>query len=156
MGFYQFGQLFLLMMEFEGGTDICSLFAGMNAELPVYRGEIQCRLLGMAIEAYSPEGKKLPPNESGELVCEKAFPCQPLGFWPLKGFGKEEDVEKAEKRHQDAYFSQFKGVWCMFILTLRFTLYSYLADHGDHVRISESRSGNAGGVVMLGRSDGVL
>jgi len=130
----------VLLGSITGGTDICSLFAGQNTSLPVYRGEIQCRMLGMAIEAYSSGGKRLPPNEAGELVCERPFPCQPLGFWPLPGFGSEEKVKQAEKRHQDAYFSQFNGVWY----------------HGDHVRISASQEGNGGGVIMLGRSDGVL
>ena len=105
-----------------GGTDICSLFAGQNTSLPVYRGEIQCRMLGMAIEAYSSDGKRLPPNEAGELVCERPFPCQPLGFWPLPGFGSEEKVKQAENRHQDAYFSQFNGVWCMRLLFLEIHL----------------------------------
>ena len=30
------------------------------------------------------------------------------------------------------------------------------ADHGDHIIITRSRAGNGGGLVMLGRSDGVL
>jgi acetoacetyl-CoA synthetase len=130
----------------------------MNSSLPVYRGEIQCRMLGMAIEAYSEEGKRLSSGEAGELVCERPFPCQPLGFWPLEGFGNEEEVKKAEKRYQEAYFSQFKGVWCEFFLW-RYSficLTGYFTVHGDHVRIMPSREGNAGGVIVLGRSDGVL
>ncbi|KAJ3828588.1 acetoacetyl-CoA synthetase [Lentinula raphanica] len=130
----------ILLGSITGGTDICSLFAGMNTALPVYRGEIQCRMLGMAVEAYGPDGTVNPPEVEGELVCVKPFPCMPAGFWPLPGFGSDEAVQAAQKRFQDAYFSGPNGVWY----------------HGDHVLITESKQGNAGGVVMLGRSDGVL
>lgn len=84
----------------------------MNAALPVYRGEIQCRMLGMAIESFSPMGKQNPPGEEGELVCTKPFPCMPLGFWPLPGFGSDEDVAAAEARFHQAYFAEYEGVWC--------------------------------------------
>ncbi|TFK75898.1 acetoacyl-CoA synthetase [Pluteus cervinus] len=130
----------VLLGSITGGTDICSLFAGMCSALPVYRGEIQCRMLGMAIESYSSSGIPTPPGASGELVCVRPFPCMPLGFWPLPGYGKSEDVEAAAKRFHQAYFAEYDGVWY----------------HGDHVLITPSRSGNGGGVVMLGRSDGVL
>ncbi|KAG6817418.1 hypothetical protein H0H87_009063 [Tephrocybe sp. NHM501043] len=64
----------------------------------------------------------------------------PLGFWPLPGHGSKSDIDAATARYQEAYFSEFEGVWY----------------HGDHVAITRSRSGNGGGLVMLGRSDGVL
>ncbi|PFH52736.1 hypothetical protein AMATHDRAFT_73869 [Amanita thiersii Skay4041] len=130
----------VLLGSITGGTDICSLFAGMCSALPVYRGEIQCRMLGMAIESFSPAGAANPPGEAGELVCTKPFPCMPLGFWPLAGYGKAEDVKGAQTRFQQSYFAEYPGVWY----------------HGDHVIISPSKSGNGGGLVMLGRSDGVL
>lgn len=136
----------LLLASITGGTDICSLFAGFNSSLPVIRGEIQCRMLGMAIAALDEgtsdaEVKEVEPGTQGELACLRAFPCQPLGFWPLEGFGSAEEVQKAKERYRDAYFAGGKrGVWY----------------HGDHVIIMPSREGNAGGVVMLGRSDGVL
>ncbi|KAF8321164.1 acetoacetate-CoA ligase [Clavulina sp. PMI_390] len=124
-----------------GGTDICSLFAGMNTSLPVYRGEIQCRMLGMSIKACSEDGKTLlPAGTQGELVCDQHFPCQPLGFWPLEGYGNAEDVTKARKRYYSSYYETVQGVWY----------------HGDHVCITESKMQNGGGVIMLGRSDGVL
>ena len=47
---------FVLFMAFSGGTDIISCFAGNNSTLPVFKGEIQCRLLGMAIESWNDEG----------------------------------------------------------------------------------------------------
>ncbi|PPQ98508.1 hypothetical protein CVT24_003999 [Panaeolus cyanescens] len=130
----------VLLGSITGGTDICSLFAGMCSALPVYRGEIQCRMLGMAIESYSPTGTLNPADEPGELVCVKPFPCMPLGFWPLQGFGTSEDVSAAQLRFHQSYFSEFDGVWY----------------HGDHIIITRSRGGNGGGLVMLGRSDGVL
>jgi len=130
----------ILLGSITGGTDICSLFAGMCTALPVYRGEIQCRLLGMAVESFSPSGTPTGPGEAGELVCLKPFPCMPVGFWPLLGFGTTDAVEAAKGRYQAAYFSEFKDVWY----------------HGDHVVITQSRAGNGGGLIMLGRSDGVL
>ncbi|KAG8802540.1 hypothetical protein FRC17_006395, partial [Serendipita sp. 399] len=143
----------LVLSSITGGTDICSLFAGVNVALPVYQGEIQCRMLGMAVCAFEeedvvstttttttdnaevgatlPKGRPVGVGIQGEL---------PVGFWPLEGFGTPEEVEAARKRYKAAYFEGFQGVW----------------HHGDHVIVTESREGNGGGVVMLGRSDGVL
>jgi acetoacetyl-CoA synthetase len=105
----------------------------MCSALPVYRGEIQCRMLGMAIEAFAPllnpnppnpldssgggggvgGGEPVKPGESGELVCTRPFPCQPLGFWPIKGFSKDEGaIKAAEARHQASYFGEYPGIWC--------------------------------------------
>ena len=96
-----------------GGTDICSLFAGMNAALPVVRGEIQCRMLGMAVTTYTPAGTPCAPGEPGELVCTQPFPCQPVGFWPLPGFGSTDaEAAAARERYHQAYFAEFEGVWC--------------------------------------------
>ncbi|KAF9055287.1 acetoacetyl-CoA synthetase [Hymenopellis radicata] len=137
---YQHIHPHILLGSITGGTDICSLFAGMCSALPVYRGEIQCRMLGMAIESFTSEGKVSGSQTPGELVCLRPFPCMPAGFWPLPGFGSAESVEAAKERYRQAYFAEFDGVWY----------------HGDHVLITDSKSGNGGGVVMLGRSDGVL
>ncbi|KAH8830910.1 acetoacetyl-CoA synthetase [Flagelloscypha sp. PMI_526] len=130
----------VLLGSITGGTDICSLFAGMNASLPVYRGEIQCRMLGMAVKNFSAGGTAQAKGADGELVCLRPFPCEPLGFWPLEGYGSEDEVLVAQKRFHNAYFAEYPGVWY----------------HGDHISIAPSKSDNAGGVVMLGRSDGVL
>jgi len=97
-------------------------------------------MLGMAVESFSATGSCCAPGEEGELVCIKPFPCMPLGFWPLSGFGAKQDVEAAFLRFQQAYFKEFEGVWY----------------HGDHVIITRSKGGNGGGMIMLGRSDGVL
>ncbi|PVF91735.1 putative acetoacetyl-CoA synthetase [Serendipita vermifera] len=131
----------LMLSSITGGTDICSLFAGFNDSLPVYRGEIQCRMLGMAITAFSDDGKEVPAGTQGELVCTRPFPCQPVGFWPLEGRDKSRElVQEAKERYKKAYFEGFGGVWY----------------HGDHVVFTSSRFGSGGGVIMLGRSDGVL
>ncbi|KAK7049509.1 hypothetical protein VNI00_005540 [Paramarasmius palmivorus] len=130
----------VLLGSITGGTDICSLFAGMCSALPVYRGELQCRMLGMAIEAFNSTGNACSPDEPGELVCVKPFPCMPAGFWPLPGFGTDAAVEAARERFRQAYFAEYDGIWY----------------HGDHIVITHSKHGNGGGVVMLGRSDGVL
>ncbi|KAL4075852.1 hypothetical protein J3A83DRAFT_4089711 [Scleroderma citrinum] len=131
----------VLLASITGGTDICSLFAGMCTALPVYRGEIQCRMLGMAVETYSPDGEKTKQGEAGELVCIRPFPCMPLGFWPLPGGdAPEEAVKAALERFNQAYFAEYEHVW----------------RHGDHVLLTPSRGGNGGGLIMLGRSDGVL
>ena len=75
-------------------------FACGNPRLPVHRGELQCIALGMAVEVWSDEGV-VPNGERGELVCTKAFPSMPLGFYG-------DDDKRAFKQ---AYFERFPGVW---------------------------------------------
>ena len=82
-----------------GGTDIISCFVCGNPLLPVRRGEIQCRALGMAVEFYDDAGNSL-IEERGELVCTVPFPSAPVGFW--------NDPEN--KRYRAAYFEKFPGV----------------------------------------------
>ena len=72
-------------------------------------------MLGMAVESYSAEGSRLSANEPGELVCTQPFPCMPLGFWPLPGFGVDEDVKVAQSRFYQSYFATFDGMWCKYI-----------------------------------------
>lgn len=135
----------------------------MNTALPVYDGEIQCRMLGMSIRAYSDNGAPLPLGVSGDLVCDKHFPCQPLGFWPLEGYGESSDaVEKARTRYFESYYETVPGAWCQSTISLVLQIHAFSSrffpstDHGDHVQITESKDNNAGGVIMLGRSDGIL
>ncbi|KAG1755681.1 hypothetical protein EDB19DRAFT_1924945 [Suillus lakei] len=130
----------VLLASITGGTDICSLFAGMCSALPVHRGEIQCRMLGMAIETFTHGGHSCQAGEAGELVCVRPFPCMPIGFWPLPGFGTDESIKAAAERFRLSYFAEYEDVWY----------------HGDHVLITPSQRGNGGGLIMLGRSDGVL
>ncbi|KAJ3272760.1 hypothetical protein HDV01_005288 [Terramyces sp. JEL0728] len=90
----------VLVGSITGGTDICSLFAGHSVDLPVYKGEIQCRCLGMAVEAWDDHGNPV-YDIPGDLVCTKPFPAMPVSFW---------NDPKGEK-YQNAYFNQVKGVW---------------------------------------------
>ena len=90
----------LLLASISGGTDILSCFALGNPVLPVRRGELQCRGLGMAVEVFDEQGNAV-VGEHGELVCTRPFPCAPLGFW--------DDADGT--RYKAAYFEQFDGIW---------------------------------------------
>ena len=68
------------LSSISGGTDIMAAFADASAVLPVYRGELQCRSLGLAVEVFDEEGNAV-VGQKGELVCTKPFPSMPLGFW---------------------------------------------------------------------------
>ena len=68
------------LSSISGGTDIISCFALGNPILPVVRGELQCRGLGMKVEAFNEFGKS-EMNTKGELVCSQAFPSMPVNFW---------------------------------------------------------------------------
>jgi acetoacetyl-CoA synthetase len=84
----------------SGGTDIISCFALSNPCLPVWRGELQCRGLGMAVDVFDAEGKPL-RGKPGELVCTRPFPSMPVAFW--------NDPDGA--KYRAAYFEFFPGVW---------------------------------------------
>jgi acetoacetyl-CoA synthetase len=88
------------LSSISGGTDIVSCFALGCPTRPVYRGEIQCRGLGMRVEVFDNEGRSL-SGERGELVCTAPFPSMPLGFWG--------DADGS--RYRAAYFERFPGVW---------------------------------------------
>ncbi|ARG98087.1 acetoacetate--CoA ligase [Legionella micdadei] len=88
------------LSSISGGTDIVSCFALGNPILPVYRGELQCLGLGMAVEIFDEQGHAL-REERGELVCTKPFPSMPVSFW--------NDPDK--KKYKHAYFERFEGVW---------------------------------------------
>ncbi len=89
------------LSSISGGTDIMAAFADANPILPVYRGELQCRSLGIAVEVFDEEGNTL-VGEKGELVCTKPFPSMPLGFWNDRG----------DERYHAAYFARYPNVWC--------------------------------------------
>jgi acetoacetyl-CoA synthetase len=88
------------LASISGGTDIMGAFADANAVLPVYRGELQCRSLGMAVEVFNEAGEPV-INQKGELVCTRPFPSMPLGFWNDRG----------GERYHAAYFAKFPNVW---------------------------------------------
>ncbi|KAF7594708.1 hypothetical protein BBP40_008601 [Aspergillus hancockii] len=120
----------IMLGSITGGTDILSLFCGSCPILPVYKGEIQCRCLAMAVSVYDYAGNDVSnTGEPGDLVCTKPFPAQPVMFWPPGAIGAE--------KYRKSYFDVFgPSIW----------------HHGDFVRLNPQ----TGGVVMLGRSDGVL
>jgi len=89
------------LSSISGGTDIMGAFVDASAVLPVYRGELQCRSLGMAVEVFDEHGESV-TNQKGELVCTKPFPSMPLGFWNDRG----------GERYHNAYFAKYPNVWC--------------------------------------------
>jgi len=94
----------------SGGTDLCTAFVGGCALAPVYRGELQARALGAAVEAWDEEGRAV-VGEVGELVVTAPMPSMPVRFW-----GDEDG-----SRYREAYFEMFPGVW----------------RHGDWIEITE-------------------
>jgi acetoacetyl-CoA synthetase len=101
----------VLLSSIAGGTDIISCFMLGNPMLPVYSEEIQCRGLGMAVEAWD-DNKKPLIDIQGELVCTRIFPSMPVNFWN----------DKSGDLYKDAYFNHFDGVW----------------RHGDYVKITKN------------------
>ncbi len=89
------------LSSIAGGTDIISCFVLGNPALPVYRGEIQCRGLGMKVEIFDEDGRPV-VGEHGELVCTAAFPSMPLGFWK----------DANGSRYRAAYFERYPDIWC--------------------------------------------
>jgi acetoacetyl-CoA synthetase len=97
------------LASISGGTDLISCFVLGEPTAPVWRGEIQCRGLGMGVEVYNDEGHSV-RSEKGELVCTAPFPSMPVAFWNDPGGAK----------YRAAYFEKFPGVWC----------------HGDYVELT--------------------
>lgn len=98
------------LASISGGTDIVSCFALGCASLPVYRGELQCRGLGMAVEIWNDAGKPV-RGEKGELVCTQPFPSMPVGFWG----------DDSGEKYRKAYFERYADTWC----------------HGDYAELTE-------------------
>ena len=90
----------LCLSSISGGTDIMGCFVLGNPMLPVWRGEIQCKGLGMAVEVFDAQGRSL-AGEKGELVCTRPFPSMPVGFW------NDPDGSK----YHAAYFERYANVW---------------------------------------------
>ncbi|MCP4381919.1 MAG: acetoacetate--CoA ligase [Hyphomicrobiales bacterium] len=89
------------LASISGGTDIVSCFLLGIPTKPVWRGELQGPGLGMAMDVFDEDGRRLPSGR-GELVCTRAFPSMPIGFW--------NDADGA--RYRAAYFERFPGIWC--------------------------------------------
>ena len=88
------------LQSVSGGTDVCTAFVGASPLVPVWEGEISCRHLGCAVEAWSPEGRPL-VDEQGELVITQPMPSMPVAFWN----------DPDGTRYRDAYFADWPGVW---------------------------------------------
>ena len=99
------------LASISGGSDINGCFAGGNPMGPVYRGELQCRCLGMSVKAYDENGQSV-TSQRGELVCTSPAPSMPIFFW--------DDPDDA--KYRAAYFENYHGVWC----------------HGDYIQITET------------------
>lgn len=100
----------LCLSSISGGTDIVSCFVLGCPTLPVKRGEIQCKGLGMQVEVWSEDGKAV-IDQKGELVCANSFPSMPIYFWN----------DPDNKKYHEAYFSSYENIWC----------------HGDYVKETE-------------------
>jgi acetoacetyl-CoA synthetase len=100
----------LCLSSISGGTDIVGCFVCGNPIGPVWRGEIQARALGMAVEVFDEDGRPV-RGEKGELVCTAPFPSMPVAFWN----------DPDGSRYRAAYFERFPGVWW----------------HGDFAEITE-------------------
>ena len=120
------------LSSISGGTDIVSCFALGAPVLPVWRGELQCLGLGMAVGVADDDGRPLPPGVAGELVCARPFPSMPVAFWG--------DADGA--KYRAAYFEATPGVW----------------RHGDWAELTEHAlpTGVQRGLVIHGRSDATL
>ena len=114
----------------SGGTDFAGAFIGANRELPMVPGEMQCRLLGCAVEAWNEQGEPV-MGEVGELICSRPLPSMPLYFWGDAG----------NQRYLSSYFDMYPGKdgnsapW----------------RHGDWLKINQR-----GGCVIYGRSDATI
>jgi acetoacetyl-CoA synthetase len=93
----------------SGGTDVCTAFVGGCPLLPVYEGELQCRILGCAVESWDEQGVAH-VDRVGELVITEPMPSMPLFLWG------DEDGE----RLRESYFAMYPGIW----------------RHGDWIRIT--------------------
>jgi acetoacetyl-CoA synthetase len=89
------------LSSIAGGTDLISCFALGNPILPVYRGELQCRGLGMKVEIFDADGRAV-RERKGELVCTAPFPSMPVGFWN----------DPDGRKYRAAYFDRYPNVWC--------------------------------------------
>jgi acetoacetyl-CoA synthetase len=101
------------LISLSGGTDVCSAFVGGCPILPVYAGEIQCRMLGCRVEAFDEDGKSV-QNELGEMVITRPMPSMPIYLW------NDEDDEK----YYSSYFEMYPNVW----------------RHGDWIKITSRQS----------------
>ena len=116
------------LASISGGTDLISCFALGNPMLPVWRGELQCIGLGMAVEVWDEAGNPV-RGVAGELVCTRPFPSMPVAFW------NDADGTKYRNAYFDHYRAHTAGVW----------------RHGDWAEVTAHD-----GLIIYGRSDATL
>jgi acetoacetyl-CoA synthetase len=90
----------IYLASISGGTDIISCFVLGDPSSDLYRGEIACKGLGMAIEIWDDDGQSI-IEQKGELVCTKAFPSMPIYFWN----------DPQDEKYHAAYFERYDGIW---------------------------------------------
>ncbi|MBN1847977.1 MAG: acetoacetate--CoA ligase [Deltaproteobacteria bacterium] len=125
----------LQLSSISGGSDINGCFALGNPMGPVYAGELQCRGLGMKVEAFNEKGDSV-LNERGELVCTAAAPSMPIYFW------NDPDMEK----YHSAYFDVYPNIW-------RHGDFIEIRDNGGVVIYGRSDATLNPGGVRIGTSD---
>jgi acetoacetyl-CoA synthetase len=123
------------LSSIAGGTDIISCFMLGNPTLPVYRGEIQCRGLGMDVDSFDDNGNSI-TGKQGELVCKSAFPSMPIYFW---------NDPEGQKYH-NAYFDVYEGIW-------RHGDYILLSEHGGITMYGRSDATLNPGGVRIGTAE---
>ncbi|MCH7880855.1 MAG: acetoacetate--CoA ligase [Proteobacteria bacterium] len=123
------------LSSISGGTDLVSCFMLGCPILPVYRGESQCRGLGMAVDVFDENGCSV-INQKGELVCTQTFPSQPVYFW----------ADDSGQKYHDAYFAEFENVW-------HHGDYVMLTDHGGIVIYGRSDATLNPGGVRIGTAE---
>jgi acetoacetyl-CoA synthetase len=110
---YKYVKKDVWLISLSGGTDVCSAFVGGCPILPVFAGEIQCRMLGCRIEAFDDNGNPV-LNELGEMVITQPMPSMPIYFWN----------DENDERYLGSYFEMYPNVW----------------RHGDWIKITERKS----------------
>ena len=123
------------LSSISGGTDIISCFMLGCPTLPVYRGEIQCRGLGMDVDCFDENGNAV-IDRQGELVCKSPFPSMPIYFWN----------DPDGKKYHSAYFESFPGIWCH-------GDYMVLSQHGGITMLGRSDATLNPGGVRIGTAE---
>jgi acetoacetyl-CoA synthetase len=123
------------LASISGGTDIVGCFALGNPAGPVWRGELQARSLGLAVQVLDEAGRQV-REQKGELVCTKPFPSMPIGFWN----------DPDGRKYQDAYFAHYPGVW-------RHGDYAELTEHDGMIIYGRSDATLNPGGVRIGTAE---
>lgn len=124
------------LQSISGGTDLLGCFALGNPLGAVYRGELQCIGLGMAVVIYDDDGNELSIGEKGELVCKQPFPSMPVGFWN----------DPTGAKYRAAYFERYPNVWAH-------GDFAALTEHGGLVIYGRSDATLNPGGVRIGTAE---